>query len=75
MKFEIDRCILTEGGTDENHSGQNLPDKRPQNPGGQLREIFNRGFVRDFCTKPTKNQGIRDVRRTFEGGSGMCVKM
>src|SRR6218665_688834 len=42
VTFCCKRCILTEGGTDKNHPGQNLPDKRqkPQdkNPREQLSE-------------------------------------
>src|SRR6218665_1319348 len=61
MKFKVmfisfccKRCIVTEGGTDKNQPGQKPP---------RTIEIeFVPGtFVRDFCTRPTKNWGVRDV--------------
>src|SRR6218665_273402 len=51
-------------GTDKNHPGQNLRDKRPpdktreQKPPRKIEREFVQGaFVRDFCTRPTKNRG------------------
>jgi len=55
---------VTEGGTDKNQPGQNPGQKPPRT----IEIEFVQGtFVRDFCTRPTKNGGIRDVRRTFGG--------
>ena len=69
-------------GTDKNHPEQNLPDKRPsdktpgQKPQRTIEGEFVQGaFVRVFCAGPTKNRGVRDVRRTFRGGPGMCDKV
>jgi len=60
--------ILTEGGTDKNYHGQNLPDKTPeQKPREPLRGIFVQGvFVRTFCT--TKNRGVPRCVTYFKGG-------
>ena len=51
-------------GTDKNHPGQNLPDKRPpdkttgQKPPRTIETEFVQGtFVWDICTRPTKNRG------------------
>jgi len=38
-------------------------------------ECVQRTFVRDLCTRPTKNKGVRDVWRTFGGGPGLCDKV
>jgi len=71
LAFCCNRCILTEGGTDQNHPRQNLlgkipPDKpRGQNPWEQLWICTGR-FCPGFCTRPTK-MGVRDVWRTFGG--------
>ena len=52
-------------GTDKNLPDKNLPDKNLRE---QLREDLYRGaFVRVFCTRSTKNRGVRDVWRTFGG--------
>ena len=49
---------------------QDPPDKIPRE---QLRQnLYNGAFVQVFCTKPSKNRGVRDVWRTFGGGPGMC---
>src|SRR6218665_3443463 len=55
---------------DKNHPGQNLPDKSPPDkshgqkpPRTIVREFVKGGFVRDFCTRPTKIRG---------GGFEMC---
>ena len=73
LTFCCNRCIVTEGGTDKNQPGQTLPDKNLH----EQKEIeFVQGtFVRDFCTRPTKNRGVRDVWRTFRGGPRMCDKV
>ena len=67
-------------GTDKNHPGQNLPNmKRPsdktppdKNPREQLRQNLYKGvFVRDFCTKTSKNRGS-EMCDVLSGGPGMC---
>jgi len=55
---------VTEGGTDKNQPEQN-PGQKP--PRTIEIEFVQETFVRDFCTRPTKNRGARDVRRTFGG--------
>jgi len=72
---------VTEGGTDKNHPGENLTDKRPpyktprtKTPANNWERICTGGFFPGFCIRPTKNQGVRDVWRTF-GGPGMCDKV
>jgi len=77
LTFCCNRCILTEGGTDKNHPGQNLSDKRLPDkfPANNSESFLQGAFVRVFCTKPTKNWGgIRDVWRTFGGVPGCVTK-
>ena len=50
---------MTQGGTDKNQPGQNPPGQKP--PRTIEIEFVQGTFVRDFCTKPTKNWGVRDV--------------
>jgi len=69
--------FLTEGGTDKNHPGQNLPDK--ETPGQKTSrtietEFVQGAFVRVFCTRPTKIRGVWNVWRTW-GFPGMCDKV
>jgi len=78
LAFCCNKCILTEGGTDKNHSRQNLPDKRPPDktpctkpPRPIEREFVQGVFVQVFCTRPTKNE-MRDV---LLGVPGMCDKV
>ena len=63
------RCILTEGETDKNHPGQNLPDKRPSNkkPREKLRENLYRGLLYWFFVLGLLEMWVRDVQRTFWG--------
>ena len=56
-------------GTDKNQPGQ-TPRTKP--PPTIETEFVQRTFVRDFCIRPTKNRGVRDVWRTF-GGVPECV--
>src|SRR6218665_103240 len=63
---------------DKNHPGRNLPDKNPltkppgQKPPRTIEIEFVPGtFVRDFCTRPTKNRGPRCV--TYFRGIPGCV--
>src|SRR6218665_1263014 len=51
-------------GTDKNHRGQNLPDKRPSDKAPRTkaprtieREFVQGAFVRFLCTRRTKNRG------------------
>ena len=75
LTLYCNRCILTEGGKDKNHPGQNLPDKRPltKPPGQKLPQTIEREFVQGafvwvFCTRPTKNRGS-EVCNVLFGGS------
>src|SRR6218665_266947 len=45
VTFCCNRRILTEGGTDKNHPGQNLPDKRQKAPGQKPPRTIEREFV------------------------------
>ena len=45
-------------GRDKNHPEQNLRIKTPRTI---EREFVEGAFVRVFCTRPTKNRGVRDV--------------
>ena len=58
LTFSCNRCIPTEGGTDKNHPGQNLQDKRPpdktprtKTPANNWERICTRGSggSRIFC--------------------------
>ena len=59
---------MTEGGTDKIQPRQKPP---------RTIEIeFVQGtFVRDFCTRPTKNQGGSEMCDVLSGGPGMCDKV
>ena len=54
------------------------PSRQRQEPSGQKplwtieREFVQGAFVHVFCTRPTKNRGVRVVWRTFGEGPGMC---
>ena len=54
LTFCCNRCILTEGGTDKNHPGQSLPDKRPpdkpldKTPANNWQIICTEGFCPGF---------------------------
>ena len=77
LTFCCNRCILTEGGMDINHPGQNLPDKR-QNPRTKPprtieREFVQGAFVRAFVPCLLKIGGQRRV--TYLGGPGICDKV
>jgi len=69
LPFCCKRCVLREGGMDKNHPEENLSDKTPgQKPPRTIESEFVQGaFVRVFCTRPTKNRGVRDMWRTFGG--------
>ena len=65
---------------DKNHPGQDLPDKRPPDkshkttrtkiPVSNWERIYTVGFYLGFCTRPTKNGGVRDVRQSVTGEGG-----
>ena len=59
---------MSEGGTDKNQPGQN-PGQRP--PRTIEIEFVQGTFVRDFCTRPTKNGGS-EMCDVLSGGPGMC---
>jgi len=48
---------------------QKTPGQNPRTKTPQIieREFVQEAFVRVFCTRPTKNGGVRDVWRTFGG--------
>jgi len=50
---------------------QNAPEKTPRTI---EREFVQGAFVRVFCTRPTKNRGVRDVWRTLGGVPGCVTK-
>ena len=67
-------CILTEGEWTKTTPDKNFQTKDPltkaprQKPPRTVdREFVQGAFVRVFCTRPTKNRGVRDVWRTFGG--------
>ena len=90
LTFCCNTCILTEGGTDKKHAGQNLPDKR-QNPSAKSlannwERIYTGCFCQGFCTRPTKNGrgsemcdvlfgGSLDVWQSVTGGGGKICQI
>jgi len=65
LTFCCNSCILTEGGTDKTHPGQNHPDKKPRE---QLRQNLYRGLLSGlFVLDLIKMGGPRGV--TYFGGS------
>src|SRR6218665_1920724 len=78
MKFKVmltyccNRCIVTEGGWSKTN-----PDKTPgQKPPRTIIEIeYAQGtFVRDFCTRPTKNRGGFEMCDVLSGVPGCVTK-
>src|SRR6218665_2595822 len=87
MKFKVmftfccNRCILTEGGMDKNHPGQNLPDKRPHDktpwtkpPRTIEREFVQEAFVRGFVLGLLKIGGGPRCVTYFRGVPGCVTK-
>src|SRR6218665_3005545 len=75
LAFCCNKCILTETGTDKNHPGQNLPDKRPltkspaQKPPRTIeREFVLEAFVQVFVLDLLKMRCV-----TYFWGSRVCV--
>src|SRR6218665_1060406 len=71
LAFCCNRCIVTEGGTDKNQPGQTPGQKPPQTI--EI-EFVQRAFVRDFCTRPTKNRGGPRRVTYFRGVPGCVTK-
>src|SRR6218665_1974712 len=80
FNFLMQQMYSDRTGTDKNHPGQNLPDKRPpekkpdKNPREQLRQNLYKGaFLRVFCTRPPKNRGGGSRCVTYFRGVPGCV--
>src|SRR6218665_833028 len=67
LTFCLNRCIVTEGGTDKNQPGHK--------PMRTIEIEFVQGtFVLDFCTRPTKNRGGPRCVTYFPGVLGCVTK-
>ena len=67
LTFCCNRCIVTEGGTDKNQPRQNPPRTIEI-------EFIYWTFVRDFCTRLTKNRGGPRCVTYFVGVPGCVTK-
>ena len=75
------RCILTEGGTDKNHPGQNLLDKRPPDetpwtkPWQTIEREFVQGLLSRFFVLGLLKIGGSEMRDVLSGAPEMCDKV
>jgi len=74
LTFCCNRCILTEEGSDKTTPDKTFQTKDPPTkalgqrpPANNWERICTGGLCPGFCTRPTKNRGVRDVWRTFWG--------
>src|SRR6218665_2533036 len=74
MKFKViltlccNRCILTQGGMDKNHPGQNLPGKRPLDKSPRTKALANNR--ERICTGFLSGCFVLGLLKL--GGSEMC---